>query len=55
MDYRIPVYEALDELCDHELTLIYNAEVVPERCRVKTNDVLGDRAIALSGEKRLIT
>lgn len=53
MDYRIPVYEALDELCDHELTLIYNAEVVPERCRVKTNDVLGDRAIALSGEKRL--
>ena len=27
LDYRIPVYENLDELCGHQLTLIFNGEV----------------------------
>lgn len=53
LDYRIPVYMELDNLCDHKLSLIYNAEVVPERCREKIKEVLGDRAIDLSGEIRL--
>lgn len=53
LDYRIPVYKALDELCGHQLTLIYNGEVVPERCQAKAKAALGDRAIAMKGEMRL--
>lgn len=53
LDYRIPVYRGLDELCGHELTVIYNGEVVPQRCQDKLRAVLGDRAVALSGEVRL--
>lgn len=54
LDYRIPVYKALDELCDYQLTVIYNGEVVPTRCQEKLKAVLGDRAIAMSGEVRLL-
>lgn len=53
LDYRIPVYKALDELCNHQLTLIYYKDVVPERVRNKIKHVLGDRAIELSGEYRM--
>lgn len=53
LDYRIPVYKALDELCGHKLTLIYNGDVNPQRCKDKVRAILGDRAIALHGEKRL--
>lgn len=53
LDYRIPVYKCLDELCGHQLTVIYNGEVVPQRCQDKLKKVLGDRAIPLSGERRL--
>ncbi len=53
LDYRIPVYAELDNLCGHHLSLIYNAEVVPERCNQKIREVLGDRAIGMSGEIRL--
>lgn len=53
LDYRIPVYKALDDLCGHELTVVYNGEVVPLRCQEKLRNVLEDRAIAMSGEIRL--
>jgi len=53
LDYRIPVYKALDELCGHQLTLIYNGDVNPQRCKDKIKTVLGKRAIPLYGEKRL--
>lgn len=53
LDYRIPVYAELDRLCDNQLTLIYNAEVVPERCRARMAELLGERSIAMTGEKRL--
>ena len=53
LDYRLPVYRALDELCGHELTLIYNGDVNPERCKRRVAEFLGERAIALHGEKRL--
>lgn len=53
LDYRIPVYKALDKLCGHRLTLIYNGDVNPQRCKDKVKSVLGDRAIPLYGEKRL--
>lgn len=53
LDYRIPVYQALDDLCGHQLTVIYNGEVVPDRCQDKLRRVLGERAIAMNGEIRL--
>jgi glycosyltransferase involved in cell wall biosynthesis len=53
LDYRIPVYAALDNLCGHHFSLIYNAEVVPERCQDKIHEILADRAIGLGGEIRL--
>lgn len=52
LDYRIPVYKALDELCGGNLTLIYSDEVNPPRVKEKIKHLLGDRAIALSGEIR---
>lgn len=53
LDYRIPVYKSLDELCGHQLTLIYNGDVNPQRCKDKAGAALGDRAKALYGEKRI--
>ncbi|WP_084011828.1 glycosyltransferase family 4 protein [Cyclobacterium amurskyense] len=53
LDYRIPLYQELDNLSGGQLTVIYFKDVVPERCRKKLDNVLVDRAIALSGEWRL--
>jgi glycosyltransferase involved in cell wall biosynthesis len=53
LDYRIPLYQAVDTLCGGQLTVIYYKDVVPERCRLKVKAILGNRAIALSGEWRL--
>ena len=53
LDYRIPVYAELDRLCGNRLTLIYNGEVVPERCQRKLQIVLGNRSVSLNGEKLL--
>lgn len=53
LDYRIPVYEALDKLSGHQLTVIYNGDVVPKRCQEKLYNVIGNRAIPLTGETRL--
>lgn len=53
LDYRIPVYDALDKLCNHQLTLIYYKDVVPERVSNKIKEILGERAIALTGEYRI--
>lgn len=53
LDYRIPVYKALDKLCNHNLSVIYNGDVVPIRCQEKLREALGERAIALTGEMRI--
>tara|TARA_B100000795_G_C22788918_1_gene435962 strand:+ start:116 stop:1288 length:1173 start_codon:yes stop_codon:yes gene_type:complete len=53
LDYRIPVYSAINKLCDNKLTIIYFKDVVPERCQIKLTSILGDRAIGLTGELRL--
>lgn len=53
LDYRIPVYQALDELCGHNLTVIYNGEAVPQRCQDKLKAILGSRAIPMKGEIRI--
>jgi len=53
LDYRIPVYAALNRLCDNHLTLIYYKDVVPEKVRNKIKAILGNRAIELTGEYRI--
>ena len=53
MDYRLPVYEALDRLCFGQLSVVYYSEVVPRHCQDRLKEILGDRAIGLSGEIRL--
>lgn len=52
LDYRIPVFKALDELCGHELTVIYYKDIPPVRCQEKLKQILGDRAIARETELR---
>lgn len=53
LDYRIPVYKALDQLCGNNLTIIFNGDVVPQRCQDKLFSILGNRAIPLRGEFKL--
>jgi len=53
LDYRVPVYKALDDLCGLELTVIYYKDVVPLRAQKKLKAVLGDRAIAREKEIRI--
>jgi glycosyltransferase involved in cell wall biosynthesis len=53
LDYRIPVYEAINSLTNNNLTVIYFKDVVPERCQNKLEVILGNRAIGLTGEMRI--
>lgn len=53
LDYRIPVYAAINKFCRNNLTVIYFKDVVPKRCQLKLKKILGKRAIGLSGELRL--
>jgi glycosyltransferase involved in cell wall biosynthesis len=52
LDYRVPVFKELDRLCGGNLSVIFYRDVVPERVRNKLEQVLGRRAVALSGEIR---
>ncbi|MFZ5994980.1 MAG: glycosyltransferase family 4 protein [Thermodesulfobacteriota bacterium] len=53
LDYRIPVFQALDALVEGNLHVIYSADYVPQRVHEKAQKVLGDRAIGMRGEKRI--
>lgn len=53
LDYRIPVFKALDEMCGHQLTVIYYKDIPPVRCQEKLHSILGDRAIARDKEFRI--
>jgi len=53
LDYRIPVYKEVNRLCGNQLSIIYYADVVPDRCKDKLKNILGRRAIGLKGEIRL--
>ena len=53
LDYRIPVYKELNNLCNNKFTLIYNGEVVPQSVQEKVKEVLGDRIIPMSGELKI--
>ena len=53
LDYRIPVFKALDEMCGHQLTVVYYKDIPPKRTQDKLKAVLGDRAIARERELRI--
>ena len=53
LDYRIPVFQALDSLCGGQLTVIYNGDVVPLRCQNKLKQAIGTRAVDMHGEMRI--
>lgn len=53
LDYRIPVFKALDEMCGHELTVIYYKDIPPVSCQEKLKAVLGERVIAREKELRI--
>lgn len=53
LDYRVPVLEALDQLLDGQLSVAFSAQHVPQRVTAKVRSVLGHRAHALTGERRI--
>ena len=53
LDYRVPVYQALDELVDGRLHVIYSTLYTPERVQAKLRASLGSRAAGLSGERSI--
>jgi len=53
LDYRIPVLEALDRLCDGNLHFISSDKWTPQRALSRLSSVLGNRAIYLHGEKSI--
>lgn len=52
LDYRIPVFQELDKLCENNLHVVFYKDVVPERVQEKIRNVLGERAIPMTGELR---
>ncbi len=51
LDYRIPVFKALDALCDNQLHLVFGTGITPERVKLKAEQLLGPRATSLGGER----
>ena len=54
LDYRVPVFDNLNKLVGGNLTLIFYRDVVPPRVQRKTEQVLGQNSIGLTGELRLV-
>lgn len=52
LDYRIPLYEELNKLCNGDFHLVYSINRIPERCNKKIQQVLKRNAHGLSKEKR---
>lgn len=53
LDYRIPVFKALNKICGNELTVIYYKDIPPQRTQDKLKTILGSRAIARKKELRI--
>lgn len=51
LDYRVPVYAALDRLLEGNLHVVYNKDVTPQRAWQKLEAALGPRAIGFTGER----
>lgn len=54
LDYRLPIYEAINNSCGNQLFLIYNGDIVPPHLSDKMKQMLGERCIPMSGEIRLV-
>ena len=54
LDYRIPIYEAINSSCGNQMYLMYNGDVVPPHLTDKMKQMLGERCIPMSGEIRLV-
>lgn len=50
LDYRIPVYLELHKRLGSRFVIFYNADYVPDRCRLKVEKALGRAARGLRGE-----
>ena len=50
LDYRVPFYKALNELCGGNFHLVYSKERVPARCICKIEEALGENAHGLEHE-----
>lgn len=53
LDYRIPVFRELDRLAEGRLYLVFSKDYVPATVADKACRLLGDRAVAMSGEWRV--
>lgn len=53
LDYRVPVFQALDGLVDGRLHVVYSTLYTPERVQAKLRESLGSRAVGLSGERSI--
>lgn len=53
LDYRIPVFEALNRKLGNNFYVIYSADYIPERVNTKAIKILGDHAVGMRGEKRI--
>ena len=53
LDYRVPVFAALDELTGGGLHVFYSTEVTPLRVGKKIHELLGERSVGFSGEVHL--
>lgn len=52
LDYRVPLYQALNEQLNGGLSVVYSKARTPERVVRKIEDALGVNAVGMSGERR---
>ena len=53
LDYRIPFYKSLNELCGGNFYLAYSKSRIPDRCADKIMNSLGKNALCLEKEKHI--
>jgi glycosyltransferase involved in cell wall biosynthesis len=53
LDYRIPVFRAIDQSVGGRLSVVYSRDHTPPRVQEKLSRTLGERAVGLTGEKHL--
>ena len=51
LHYRVPVYKALNEMLENNLTVIFSAARTPGDIKSRITQALGERAVALEGER----
>ncbi len=54
LDYRVPVYDALNKLCNNELYVVYSGLATPQRVIEKMNAALKENSIPLYNDFQLI-